>query len=213
MKSNIALFLIMLFALLLTQSKHDLQPGPLLLAHVTVIDITGGSTKLDMSVVITGDRISDIGEANKVSVPSDAKVVNAAGKVYSLLPRDAYFGIADEALQQGLTFVGHVPLSVSPSEASEAGQKSIEHLTGIIIECSDQEVELRKEIVQANSPAARACAQAMALDTYNNGKAAALFERFVKNETWQCPTLTVSRSTAYLGDSKNQCGTIEWTAL
>src|SRR5215217_3215120 len=51
-------------------------------------------------------------------------------KVYALLPRDAYFGIADEAKQQGMTFVGHVPNSVSPAEASDAGQKSIEHLTG-----------------------------------------------------------------------------------
>jgi hypothetical protein len=121
-------------------------------------------------------------------------------KVYSLLPRDAYFGIADEAKQQGLPFVGHVPFSVSPAEASDAGQKSIEHLTGIMIACSDKEVELRKDIVQANSPGVRARAEAIALETYNNKKAAELFERFVKNETWQCPTLTVLRSTAYLGD-------------
>jgi hypothetical protein len=120
-------------------------------------------------------------------------------KVYSLLPRDAYFGIADEAKQQGITFVGHVPVSVSPGEASDAGQKSIEHLTGIMIECSDKEKELRDAIIKAKSPGARARVRT-ALETYDQKKAADLFARFVKNQTWQCPTLTVLRSSVYLGD-------------
>lgn len=121
-------------------------------------------------------------------------------KVYSLLPRDAYFGIADEARQQGITFVGHVPVSVSPAEASDAGQKSIEHLTGIMIECSEKETELRDAVMKAKSPGARARVQATALETYDEKKAADLFARFVKNQTWQCPTLTVLRSSVYLGD-------------
>src|SRR5213076_777487 len=76
-------------------------------------------------------------------------------KVYSLLPRDAYFGIANEAKQQGITFVGHVPNAVSAGEASDAGQKSIEHLTGILLACSDKETELRDKIVRASSPGSR----------------------------------------------------------
>jgi len=297
MKTRIALFLL-LPALLLAQSNGNRQPALLVLAHVTVIDVAGGPPKPDMTVVIKGDRISDIGKAGEMPVPPDATVVNASGKflipglwdmhvhwynkdsltlftangvtgvrqmfgnsdllrwrdeiakgsltgprmivaspiidgpqpvwpnsigvgneeegrkavrkvkqwgadfvkVYSLLPRDAYFGIADESKRQGISFVGHVPLSVSPAEASDAGQKSIEHLTGIMIECADKETELRNEIVRAKSPAARARAAGIALETYNSRKAADLFERFVKNETWQCPTLTVLRSSAYLGD-------------
>jgi imidazolonepropionase-like amidohydrolase len=300
MKTRIALFLI-LPALLLAPSKGDRRSeslAPLLLAHVTVIDVAGGVPKPDMTVVITGDHISEIGEAGKVVAPPGATVVDAAGKflipglwdmhvhwynrdtltlftangvtgvremfgnsdllrwrqdiakgslsgprmivaspiidgpqpvwpnsivaanedegrkavinvkkwgadfvkVYSLLPRDAYFAIADEAKKQGLTFAGHVPFSVSPAEVSDAGQKSIEHLTGILIECSDKETELRKGIVQGRSPAARARAESIALETYSDRKASELFARFVKNETWQCPTLTVLRSRAYLGD-------------
>ena len=121
-------------------------------------------------------------------------------KVYALLPRDAYFGIADEAKQQGITFVGHVPNAVSPLEASDAGQKSIEHLTGMLIASSDKETELREKLVKANSPEARGRVQATALETYDEKKAADLVARFVKNQTWQCPTLTVLRSNAYLGD-------------
>src|SRR4030095_4355756 len=39
------------------------------------------------------------------------------------------------------------------------------------------------------------------LETFNADKAAALFARFKRNQTWQCPTLTVLRSTASLDDT------------
>src|ERR1700677_5130173 len=52
-------------------------------------------------------------------------------KLQSLIPRDAVFAIADEARKQNITFVGHVPDAVRASEASNAGQKSFEHLIGI----------------------------------------------------------------------------------
>jgi imidazolonepropionase-like amidohydrolase len=52
-------------------------------------------------------------------------------KVHNLLSRDAYFAIAAEARKQGLPFAGHVPFAVTATEASNAGQKSIEHLTGL----------------------------------------------------------------------------------
>src|SRR5262249_13765996 len=49
-------------------------------------------------------------------------------KVYSLIPRQAYFAIADEAKRQGLPFAGHVPIDAKVAEASDAGQTSIEHI-------------------------------------------------------------------------------------
>lgn len=52
-------------------------------------------------------------------------------KVHNLLSREAYFAIADEAKKLGVPFAGHVPFSVSATEASTAGQRSIEHLTGL----------------------------------------------------------------------------------
>lgn len=288
--------LLILPLLLLARAKPDRTQAPIAFTHVTVIDVTGGASRRDLTVVIAGDRISAIGDTAHTSLPPDAKVVDASGKflipglwdmhvhwyardtftlftangvtsvrqmfggpdllrwrdefgkgslvgprvvvaspiidgpepvwpnsisvrneeegrkavrrvkqwgadfvkVYSLLPRDAYFGIADEAKLQGMTFVGHVPNSVSAAEASDAGQKSIEHLTGILMACSYEERQLRDEVVKARSPAARARAQAAALDTYAEKKAADLFARFVKNQTWQCPTLTVLRGHAYL---------------
>ena len=53
-------------------------------------------------------------------------------KIQSLVPRDGYFAAADEARKLGISFVGHVPDAVRAAEASNAGQKSIEHFTGIL---------------------------------------------------------------------------------
>jgi hypothetical protein len=38
------------------------------------------------------------------------------------------------------------------------------------------------------------------LESYSAEKAAQLFERLKRNRTWQCPTLTVLRSTAFIND-------------
>src|SRR5215475_11611063 len=42
--------------------------------------LAGGAPKPDMTVVITGAHITDLGEAGKVSVPQGGKVIDAGGK-------------------------------------------------------------------------------------------------------------------------------------
>jgi imidazolonepropionase-like amidohydrolase len=112
-------------------------------------------------------------------------------KVFNDIPRDAYFAIADEAKKQGIPFAGHVPYLVSAAEASDAGQKSIEHCFFVSLACSSRsEEELKKKLKEAwrtNEGTIRLCADI----SYNEKKAAELFARFVKNSTWVCPTLIV----------------------
>jgi imidazolonepropionase-like amidohydrolase len=106
--------------------------------------------------------------------------------------RETYFALADEAKKQNIAFAGHVPETVTAAEASDAGQKSIEHLSGILIACSRREDELRAARATAfakSDNAAFARILADTLDSYDAAKAAALFARFVKNGTWQAPTL------------------------
>jgi imidazolonepropionase-like amidohydrolase len=133
-------------------------------------------------------------------------------KVYNLLPRDTYFALASEARRNGLAMAGHVPDAVSAREASDAGQKSIEHLDGILYATSTAEDELRRRRVEiaerqtsnGTDPSTHAALRSLRerlLDTYDDEKAAGLFARFVKNSTWQSPTLTVLRSMASLDDS------------
>jgi len=48
-------------------------------------------------------------------------------KTHRRMPRESYFALIDEAKKQGLTLVGHIPMTVTPEEASDAGQATIEH--------------------------------------------------------------------------------------
>lgn len=104
-------------------------------------------------------------------------------KLQSLLPRDAVFAIADEAKKQRITFVGHVPDAVRASEASNAGQKSFEHLIGIFEGSSPQEDEFIKGTKT----------EKQFLSTYDPKRAQLLFALLAKNQTWQCPTLVWER--------------------
>jgi imidazolonepropionase-like amidohydrolase len=130
-------------------------------------------------------------------------------KVQSPVPRDAYFAIADEAKRQGLPFVGHVPELITAVEASEAGQRSMEHSMGIWQSCSTAEPELRKFMAEAlRDPKTTpdyiwgrvefGLPPRGTLDTFSGDKASQLFDRFARNGTWQVPTLVEEQSFALL---------------
>ena len=104
-------------------------------------------------------------------------------KLQSLIPREAVFAIADEAKKQGISFAGHVPDAVRASEASNAGQKSFEHLIGIFEGSSPLEDQFIKG----------AKTEKEFLSTYDRKRAEALFVLLAKNQTWQCPTLVWER--------------------
>ena len=309
--------LLILFALPTASSQQTLTQNILAVSDVTVIDATGSPAKPNMTVIITGDQITQIAKTGEVAIPNNAQVIDGNGKfmipglwdmhvhtvvgrlpelhfplfiangvtgvrdmavpdmgfvkqlqkdinegrrigprivagkmvdgpipiwpgisisvsdeasarqavasakdsgadfikVYSLVPRPAYFALADESKRRAITFAGHVPFLVSASEASDAGQKSIEHLEGIWLACSAEEPQLRKtleeavrdakDINQIRTSLVRAlnATQLRALETYSQEKAAALFARFAKNGTWQAPTLVVKRAGAFMDDS------------
>jgi hypothetical protein len=124
-------------------------------------------------------------------------------KVYHLLSRAAYLGVAAEANRRGLPLVGHVPFDVSAAEASAAGQRSIEHLSGVALACSIRETELRRNLLAANQteaapPRVLLRFEIQAEESRDPDKAASLFSCFVKNGTWHVPTLAVRQSHAML---------------
>jgi hypothetical protein len=282
-----AIFLILTFLISFCISKNNkYQTKPIAFTDITVIDVTGAPAKPNMTVIISGNRISLIQEFGKTEIAKNIKIVNATGKylipglwdmhvhiarndmyfksrdiflslfitngvtgvrdcagnlgvlkqwrediqngnligpyiafsgpaldgpyskrlsclavsdethgrqvvdslkkegtdfikVIEGLPRDTYFAIADEANKINIPYIGHIPPSVSTIEASDAGQKSIEHLWGVLLACSSSEENLtwkdKMEIV----------------NTYDEQKASLLFQRFVQNGTWHCPTLVL----------------------
>jgi ankyrin repeat protein len=292
---NALLFLLVCLLPLEVSGQQEVSSGQTALAftHATVIDATGAPAKTDMTVVVKDDRIEALGKTGILTVPENARVVNAAGKflipglwdmhvhpydeknylalftangvtgvrvmrgepvhhkwrqeissgkligprmviaspllggpllggeyivvsneeegrqfirkvkeegadfikVYSRLSRDAYFAIADEAKKQGIPFAGHVPFSVSAAETSDAGQQSIEHCYCVSLACATEgEEELIKKVKETLFPdpsSGRARAKLITDITYSEKKAAELFSRFVKNDTWVCPTLMV----------------------
>lgn len=111
-------------------------------------------------------------------------------KVQSWLPREAYFAIARQSAADGIPFVGHVPESVSVPEAAEAGQKSIEHMTGILIACSSEEETLR-QMAANHSRGVAAQVDKQAVESYDKQKAAFLFQILAQREVWQAPTLII----------------------
>ena len=109
-------------------------------------------------------------------------------KVLDNLSREAYFAIADESRRVGLPFAGHVPFAIRPSEAADAGQKSIEHLTAMPLGCSSQEDHLF-----ALGHLDRAAVRLM-IDSYDAERCRRLAEHFAAKGTWHDPTLVVVRA-------------------
>ena len=107
-----------------------------------------------------------------------ARGLKAAGvdflKVHRRLPRDSYFALMDEAKKLDLMVVGHIPMTVTPEEASDAGQATVEH-TETLFEGTFS-AELKGDL-----PAA--------IRRFRAEGADALFARFVKNGTIVTPTL------------------------
>jgi hypothetical protein len=116
-------------------------------------------------------------------------------KVHAHLARESYFAIADEAKKQALPFAGQITQEVSAAEASDAGQRSIEHVNegGLLLDCSSREDELRKD------PDFQRW-----LDTYDAARCQALFDRFRRNGSWQDPTVVALRSFAYMEEERSR---------
>jgi imidazolonepropionase-like amidohydrolase len=331
--SNLTLGLALVLVAAPLEGQTAVLPAqqPLFLTHITVVDVTGGLSRPDMAVAISGGRIASITPSAGASVPRGAKVVNAAGKY--LIPglwdmhvhlteappdgdesappvkvdaRNYYFPlliangilgardmggvldtliswrreiaagktlgprlmvtgfklgsanpvvpgaaapvetaaqvrtsvellrqhgadfvkvdfglekaglypvVAEESKRQGLTFVGHVPLTMNPGDAAALGQRSIEHLMQVPLACSSEEDRLRRRLralrakatfmekLAGWSPWNRDLPHEYAVSeriaaTYDSVKAAALFKRFVDSGTWQTPTLFLERDRA-----------------
>lgn len=119
-------------------------------------------------------------------------------KPYNLLSRDVYLAIIDEARKQKIPLEGHVPFSMTAAEVSDSGQLTIEHNFDVLVSCSKNEEELRKEI--QSQPGSWGKVEAKATVTYDEQKAKKLFERFVHNRTWSCPTIIFYRPVILLTD-------------
>ena len=118
--------------------------------------------------------------------------------------------LAEAVKSQGLTFVGHVPLTLNPGDAAALGQRGIEHLMQVPLACSTEEAGLRRRLRALRTKATfmerlagwgfwyrdlphQYAVSDQIATTYDSVKAAALFKRFVDSGSWQTPTLFLER--------------------
>lgn len=113
-------------------------------------------------------------------------------KVYNGLAREPYFAIADECRKRGVPFVGHTPDSVTTVEAAAAGQRSIEHLDGVLLDSSSKHDWLRRE--------RRFIPDWFVLSSFDTSRAKQLFAAYVKSGAWHCPTISIYRADVLLAD-------------
>jgi len=128
-------------------------------------------------------------------------------KTYSWVPRAAYFGIAREAKKLGVPFAGHVPYSVSVIEASNAGQRSLEHEDDLMRACSSQDSLLRATLADTaamrdTGPIEQARAQARVMRaSIDPRRCGEVISTLARNHTWVTPTLVVYQPYVHAFDS------------
>jgi imidazolonepropionase-like amidohydrolase len=175
------------------QMARSPVPVPRVVASGSVLD---GYPPLNPAISIAVDTAEDASRAVDTLRTAGAEFV----KVHSGLSRDAYFAVVEAARQQGLPVTGHVPAQISAAEASDAGQRSIEHLAEISMGCSSEETALRRDLIAAldanRTPMslgmARVAAQSAAAKTLDRDRCRNLFARLKRNNTWVVPTLSVA---------------------
>ena len=131
-------------------------------------------------------------------------------KVYAYLMPDVYYALVDEAANQGIPFAGHVPWTVTVMDASNAGQKSMEHGFGLIEAASGMEdtfINERIEVLKSDSFTREDRfnflfgpeGQVRQMIDMEEGRFVfvdSLFQEvtktLIKNETWLVPTLTMN---------------------
>jgi imidazolonepropionase-like amidohydrolase len=171
--------------------------GPRIVTPGPYLD--GSPPSFEPSLVVT----------NRVQADEDVHQLVALGvdfiKVQSMLGREAYFAIAQAARREHITFVGHVPDRVTASEAADAGQHSIEHLTNVLRGCSRDEPKLMREQLyiplkqETSEQSHRRIVdwQHELLDSYWPERAANLVAKFKEKDVWQTPTLILLKNDAF----------------
>ncbi len=126
-------------------------------------------------------------------------------KPYNRLTPELYAALMDEARIVGIPVMGHVPLSVDPFAASEAGQASMEHVQGVmeaastaggrLLESTRRYIEptLEGKPPRVSEAPALIEARRAVVDSYDPALAARLYASFVRNRNWHCVTLVSNR--------------------
>lgn len=102
-------------------------------------------------------------------------------KVHSALSRESFFAAAHEARAKHLALAGHLSRNVTVEEASDSGQRSLEHLLGFINVCTPAE----SVAFAAADPLRR-----IVFNGCTSRDQRSVYRHLARNGTWVTPTLT-----------------------
>jgi imidazolonepropionase-like amidohydrolase len=120
-------------------------------------------------------------------------------KIYSGVPREAYFAALDEAKKRSLSVSGHVPSGMLVREVSDAGQRSIEHFNEVFPGLSRDENDIKLEAARrrnTQNPMGGLEQTARLVAGYDGETARRLVARLAANGTWVDPTLGIFHTIA-----------------
>ncbi|HVR23556.1 MAG TPA: hypothetical protein VMU26_09555, partial [Candidatus Polarisedimenticolia bacterium] len=61
-------------------AQYNPAPGPTVITHATIVNPGTSSVQTNKTVVITGDRITSVSDAEKFQLPKNARVIDATGQ-------------------------------------------------------------------------------------------------------------------------------------
>jgi imidazolonepropionase-like amidohydrolase len=133
-------------------------------------------------------------------------------KVYDGLSRDSYFAIIDEAKKAGLPVAGHLPSAITVREASNAGQRSLEHGIALAGGSSAEAIYIQRRLDPsafqealrtkhfALIPAKIASDETIMLDHFSQKLVDETYSLLAKNGTFLTPTLVTQRALTFADD-------------
>jgi imidazolonepropionase-like amidohydrolase len=127
-------------------------------------------------------------------------------KVHSMTPRTAFFAIVKEAREKGIPVAGHIPDSLMPKEAIEAGLRTLEHGSRLEYQTSARGAEIDRWQLAATAKVVAAAgakpsfgpvvrirfaATDSALASFDPARAAEFAKWAAARDVWFDPTLVV----------------------
>lgn len=185
---------------------HGQQLGPKIVACGPIVDGPNSWSNPQFTI-----SVKNADEA-RAAVDSLRSQGSDCIKVYDGLSRESYFAIIAEAKKLELPVVGHLPSAISVREASDAGQRTIEHGMALAGGSTVENDYIQRRMDQsafqealrtknfALIPAKIAADQSMMLDHFSQELADEAYSRFAKNHTFLTPTLVTEHALAFIDD-------------
>ena len=184
--------------------------GPKIVACGPIVD--GPDSQVNPQFLIS---VKNAREARS-AVDSLKKQGSDCIKVHDNISRDSYYAVVEEAKKVGLPLVGHCPGSIRIREASDAGQRSLEH--GVALGggsmVADEFLEkgadnsVFEEALRTKNfgliPAAIARDENKLLDHFSQERADATYALLAKNNTFLTPTLVTERALTFIDDLEKE---------